>query len=313
MKNDSSWQIAYLRRCAEYVSEWYSKNPAHCLTQPTSTAVRQTLTAIADLCEKLFEGGDFYYLLLGKLSSDPIEARFGAYRQMAGANYYISCKQLLEAEKKLRIINLIKCHVDFHNFDISTDSVSDLSSESNTDLELVDVSFDDLDSLDEIEQATVYYVAGYIGRSISRRNKCNDCKTILIENDSSELSFVDDKKLIFNDVNRGGLSPPSDFCYTICVASLVFYKQLEEENRRKTFFRCSNQRDVFVSNVLTKLFSILGLKVTFNRCCTSGHIVLTAIIKSVFNCFAKNFKKQLNAPNNEQLKQSRKLLKLKPT
>uniref|UniRef100_A0A0K2TB47 Craniofacial development protein 2like [Aplysia californica] n=1 Tax=Lepeophtheirus salmonis TaxID=72036 RepID=A0A0K2TB47_LEPSM len=40
--------------------------------------------------------------------SDKIEERFGWYRQLSGANYYISVRQILEAGKKIRIKSLVK-------------------------------------------------------------------------------------------------------------------------------------------------------------------------------------------------------------
>ena len=46
-------------------------------------------------------------VLLGKLSSDPIEKRFGQFRQLSGANFFISVRQLLDAEKRIRILSLI--------------------------------------------------------------------------------------------------------------------------------------------------------------------------------------------------------------
>ncbi|QQP53745.1 Putative LOC101234561, partial [Caligus rogercresseyi] len=47
--------------------------------------------------------------------SDPIEKRFGWYRQLSGGNYYISVRQILEAEKKIRVLSLVK----FSNMTIS--------------------------------------------------------------------------------------------------------------------------------------------------------------------------------------------------
>ena len=45
----------------------------------------------------------FEYVLLGKFMSDPIEGRFGWYRQVIGANFFISTKRLLQAEKKFAV------------------------------------------------------------------------------------------------------------------------------------------------------------------------------------------------------------------
>ena len=39
------------------------------------------------------------YVLAGNISSDPLEARFGRFRRSAGTNYFISVRQILEAEK----------------------------------------------------------------------------------------------------------------------------------------------------------------------------------------------------------------------
>lgn len=63
------------------------------LTSETFTAcilMCQTLSALAN---HLLNRG-FHYVLLGKMSSDQLEHRFGRFRQMSGANYFITVKQL---------------------------------------------------------------------------------------------------------------------------------------------------------------------------------------------------------------------------
>lgn len=50
----------------------------------------------------------FRFVLLGQISSDPVEKRFGLYRQMSGSNYFISQKQVEESERKLKILSIIK-------------------------------------------------------------------------------------------------------------------------------------------------------------------------------------------------------------
>lgn len=47
------------------------------------------------------------HILLGKFQNDALEAHFGAYRQMSGANYYISFIQVLESERKLKFKSCI--------------------------------------------------------------------------------------------------------------------------------------------------------------------------------------------------------------
>ena len=37
-----------------------------------------------------------------------MEGRFGRIRQLSGANYYISMRQLLESDRRLRTLSLVK-------------------------------------------------------------------------------------------------------------------------------------------------------------------------------------------------------------
>ena len=57
----------------------------------------------------------FEYVLLGQFQSDVIEQRFGWNRQLSGANYFVLVRQVLVAEKSIRVRFLLK----FSNLDIS--------------------------------------------------------------------------------------------------------------------------------------------------------------------------------------------------
>lgn len=56
----------------------------------------------------MFEKYNIDYFLLGKFQNDELEGRFGSYRQMSGANYYVSYLQLMESgERKLRFKSMV--------------------------------------------------------------------------------------------------------------------------------------------------------------------------------------------------------------
>ena len=66
----------------------------------------QTFSAIIDVCRvlrlmtiHLLEECHFQFVVTGHIQSDPLESRFGSYRQMSGGNFCISNKQILESEK----------------------------------------------------------------------------------------------------------------------------------------------------------------------------------------------------------------------
>jgi hypothetical protein len=80
----------------------------NCLTRETFIATKQTAAALPQLAEYLLDTKEIKLVLLGMINSDPLEKRFGWFRQLSGANYFASVRQFLEAEKKIRIKCLVK-------------------------------------------------------------------------------------------------------------------------------------------------------------------------------------------------------------
>ena len=82
------------------------------LTTKTLLSLRQTCRGITGLAKYLINYCGFKYVLLGKIQFDTIEGRFGRICQLSGANfganYYISMRQLLESDRKLRTLSLVK-------------------------------------------------------------------------------------------------------------------------------------------------------------------------------------------------------------
>ena len=78
------------------------------LSKETFTALILSLESLCKLCEYLLNHCQFNYVLLGHVSSDNLEERFGWLRQLSGAYYYLSIRQLLENEKKIRCFSLMK-------------------------------------------------------------------------------------------------------------------------------------------------------------------------------------------------------------
>jgi hypothetical protein len=95
------------------------------LSKDTFMAAQQTTAALMELSKYLLEEKSLKYVLFGLINSDTIERRFGWYRQLAGANYYLSVRQFLEAEKKIRL----KCLVKFGKLNLK--DVADVFAEGN--------------------------------------------------------------------------------------------------------------------------------------------------------------------------------------
>ena len=84
----------------------------------------ETLQALILMCQTLrhivphlLQAG-FQYVLLGHLQSDPLEHRFGEYRQRSGSNYFLAVKQVLESERKMKVSYLPKLGLWCRNYTI---------------------------------------------------------------------------------------------------------------------------------------------------------------------------------------------------
>ncbi|KAH7976288.1 hypothetical protein HPB52_011005 [Rhipicephalus sanguineus] len=61
----------------------------------------------------------FLYVLLGKFQTDCLEDRFGKYRQLSGARYHASIRQIYESELVLRLQKVLKLP-ELHRLDVLT-------------------------------------------------------------------------------------------------------------------------------------------------------------------------------------------------
>lgn len=230
--------VIFLRRAAEFLLSWKAVTQTRGLIAETSLACSHTFKALADLAEFLISRHDFDYVLLGKFSSDPIEGRFGMYRQFSGGNFYISVKQLLDSEKKIRILNLLHQRVLHAAASLSGDLNLGESTVATADVTwLVNhISLDSfhIDDLNGDDGNILYFVAGYIGRSIFREKKCANCKSLLIEDKSvsnpSHTAIPQEYRHLFQHVDKGGLAAPSDILYAICVLGMLTYHQVGQQS-----------------------------------------------------------------------------------
>ena len=180
------------------------------------------------------KSSDFDTYFQESLHQTQSRAGFGWYRQVNGGNFYISLKQVLEAEKKIRKLSLLQQHGLLEASKLNKD---DDPSSSNLDdvvspgvenflwLEnfLTEVTSDDLS---ENDANVAFFVSGYIGRSITRRRKCASCKELLIK--SNEVppipaSEIPEHTKLLEMADRGGLSVPTEYCFAVTTLAVQYY------------------------------------------------------------------------------------------
>ncbi len=255
----STWLCEWQAKCKEKNSEMKG------LTNETFLAMIQTSRALPQVASYLMQEKKFPQVLLGQLQSDPIEKRFGWYRQLAGANYYVSVRQILEAEKVIRIKSLLK----FSNLSLEDaregledDNEADSAVEETAELLLNILDKESLTiNCDKSEDRNiVFYIAGYIARSLSRPLKCEKCVNLLKEEKPMQAATLDEScgsqdaekvSRFLEQINRGGLSHPSDLLYVTSLHIWTFYEDIVENIEAKNILLQSPKaRKVFVRSFI---------------------------------------------------------------
>ena len=115
--SDNDKNLSYLQKFVEWLTSWEElpnesevkfRNQTGKLSKETHFSLRHTPETLVKLCDYLIENFNVSYVLLGKFQTDNLESRFGIYRQMCGANYNVSVRPVLEAERKLKIVEVLK-------------------------------------------------------------------------------------------------------------------------------------------------------------------------------------------------------------
>ena len=119
--------------------------------------------------------------MTGKCQSDPLERRFGRWRQSSGGNYFTTERQFLEVERAIRVKSLIK----FSNYSMKeVCQIMQKEGDENTVEEyaehIVDLLSEEVtDEILNADKNIVFYVAGFIARSLKKSTKCKKCINII--------------------------------------------------------------------------------------------------------------------------------------
>ena len=323
VRSSQDWKLCFLREFAEFLQRWEAVGKDG-FTRETFLALRHTCLALADCAAYLLDRLGFNFVLLGQLQSDALESRFGWLRQLSGANYYISMRQVLESDRKIRALSLLKfSKVSLSDIEdaahANSAAVTSASDADNT----ADVIADSL-KLDaepsESDENIIFYVSGAIARSTVACTKCDHCKEALVCSNQLPVITVeeelDHRAAEFLDcINRGGLTRPSDFTYKLVRHCWRVFEELwNRPDLKSTFLLSPGQRLLFCKIMDRATYTEKYLDLLFgSSMCTAGHDMQAHIVRRFFNCVAKNFVKQITAAANQQsgpLAKKRKIAKL---
>lgn len=162
-------KLTFLEKMLKWLETWKAGNFSHKLSTQTHTALYHTIYGMLEISKYCFNELKMNYVLLGKLQTDPLEHRFGKYRQLAGGQYHISLRQLYESEKRLRIQSLLTLksrffgtiHIDrFCDDECYNVNVLEVQQEHSF-IPNIDVDVATVERVKKEEMPVVTYLAGY--------------------------------------------------------------------------------------------------------------------------------------------------------
>lgn len=234
------------------------------LSKETCFALRHTTSTLIKLCDYLLQHQNFQYVLLGKFQTDNLEYRFSQYRKMSGTNYNVSVAQVMEYEKKLKVMNVLSmAKAKFGPLSISNLSFSkcepDSQSGCDDHLEKFKGTEEYLEekSLTKDDENAMVFIAGYVVHSIKKKLKCPVCVSRVSLDEKLEGDVPDNCQCL-KILDRGGLKWPTDFTLSVCRSTYQVFEALIS-NFKEDFVQCNNQKEILVQlalNVQEKAFDM---------------------------------------------------------
>lgn len=303
--------LKFLMQFAEWIDRWEKISVGSCrsgkLSKETSFALHHTSISIVHLCNYLLNKFDIKYIMLGKFQTDPLEGRFGKYRQLSGSNYNVTVTQVLESEKKLKLLSLLHLNSKHGKFkikdlkcDFGTDEDDHHAPQLNLQpfLSVIDKAFHF--EIDEHDTSILTFISGYVSYTVTNKLKCKMCNNRLCS----------DKKLLIEDNNiptyilnldRGGLKIPSDYTLEICSLVFKIFQCILNECEDK-FFMQDNQRNILLNICMHELDD--GNSELCPQCGVSSTHVYKLCIRTMCNILLNNYSKCYN--NNLRFHNDRK-------
>nr|CAH7731460.1 unnamed protein product [Callosobruchus chinensis] len=278
--NSDDPKLLFLSKMINWLDKWKSDDFPNKLSSQTHTALLHTLHGMLEIVKYCFEELNLNYVLLGKFQTDPLENRFGKYRQLAGGQYHISIRQLYESEKKLRIQSLFKIFSknldDFHHEQRQLDySFHPQICIENSDYEQV-----------QYEMPVITYLAGYCCYKILRKIKCDICKLELVYDDDL---VVEENYNLISSLNRGGLLFPKDIVIRIVLICYIIFNKIlanHEDEFLSTHYKRDCLIDIFLKYWLLNESENNKLKLCHNH---EEENIVKLVIASTTNTLLKNY------------------------
>lgn len=296
--------VQFIQRVIQWLHEWNKlklKPREGTLSTETMTALEHTLRGLLELASYLLAHKQFDYVLLGKFQTDNLEFRFSQYRQMSGCNFHVSVQQLLEGEKKLKLLSVLKL-VSASKGTLTLKDItepleerkSQLTAASDEDYKTFLPVLADCDSVElNAEQLkALVFVTGYAVSKVLPHTDCDVCKNELRMEKKLQVEGTSDCYTYLSALDRGGLTWPTNLAVDIIAQVFtVFQALVGKDTCERQFLSSTSQRNI-VLKLSTKRISDLGLCVERCEGCGVDFADMVAkCCKPAVNIFLNNYSK----------------------
>jgi len=307
-------KLQWLRSFHDWLTAWESQKIEQrqgVLSRETMFALKHTVGTMCQLCEYLLTtpvcGQQMNYVLLGKFQTDALEFRFGQYRRMSGTNYNVSVTQIMESEKKLKIMSLMKV--------VSCDkgilTLKDFITGCQTELESMESNaptadtcltpflslLNDCDAIviSDAEMSAIVFIAGYVGFKLKSKIPCIDCQLELLTQRTLECDYPTDVTFDYlSNIDRGRLTWPTDLTVDLVVQTIIVFKCITGSKYGKLFVTAGSQRSVVAQLALERCQQVSDLTFQCSTCNSTMTDLAQLCIKIVCNISLNNYTKRLS-------------------
>lgn len=295
----------FLEKFCNWLVKWMElgvQNRGGSLSTDTGKALIHSTRTIIAMTKFSLQHLKVDYFLPGKLQTDKLEKRFSVYRQLSGSNYSVSVREIMDSERKIRAKSFLgirsarygKISLNIENLqNVCDETINDYISEKkkytafrNEIVSVVKESNSDTD----IDASALLYVCGYISFKTASRINCFFCTGLIVGENCNDKYF--------QEINRGGLTIPSD--YVVSIGEHVFRIMqtfVSEKYEHRFLLECDEHHSLLFSTVQEILNEDVTLKLLMDHFCECGtrfSAIITKIVQTFCNILLSNYKKRRN-------------------
>lgn len=296
-------KLTFLESLKVYVDIWHMSHAAGKLSNETHLAFTHTLTALVQLCRYIFSHYNWSYVLTAKFQTDSLEGRFGAYRRLSGCTYNVSVEQILESERKLKVLSVLKMqsgkHGEFTLDDFSTE-LKNVQEKQVQNLDRIELALGDIEceTIPPHSQRILICIASYSSMKVIEKlrkyNNCADCVEMLQSEEEMVIQCDADEMSYFRLLNRGGLKCPSPIMVSMCCKIFMLFQVLISSAYEAEFLKLENQRDAVVALGVEALESSVDNLSDVCKCGVPLTKIIKKCVKILANIFINNYTKVSN-------------------